>query len=168
MIAIGTSERLSFVLQGIIRGGRAPREKHWLAATRTARLIVHAKASRIPPLVPHKPCPPEPDLKNNASKRGKCVDSRTDQRQRSSATRSGAPYRSGRSIKRPMRKGPDTEKAADQAFNQGLETRCGKDCPDRILIQGAPPKQTCRTPPEQYRLSMVRFGGIGMISTQIS
>ena len=38
-----------------------------------------------------------------------------------------------------MRKGPDTEKAADQAFNQGLETRCGKDCPDRILIQGAPP-----------------------------
>ncbi len=33
-----------------------------------------------------------------------------------------------------MRKGPETDKAADQAFNRGLETRCGKDCPDRILL----------------------------------
>jgi hypothetical protein len=58
LIASGTSEFLSFVLESIVRGGRAPRKKHWLAAVPTERLIVHAKASRLPQLVPHKPCPP--------------------------------------------------------------------------------------------------------------
>ena len=38
-----------------------------------------------------------------------------------------------------MRKGPDTEKAADQAFNQGLATRCGKDCPGRTAETNLPP-----------------------------
>jgi len=82
-----TSELLSFVLKSIIRIRRAPCEKHWLAAIRTGRLIVHAKVSRIPQLVPHKPRPPEPDLKNSATKRGKCVDSRTKQCRRSRAMR---------------------------------------------------------------------------------
>ena len=58
LIASRTSEFLSFVLESIVRGGRAPREKHWFAAARTERLVVHAKASRLPQLVPHKPCPP--------------------------------------------------------------------------------------------------------------
>jgi hypothetical protein len=88
LIASGASEFLSFVLESIIRGRRAPHKKHWLAAVRTARLIVHTKVSRIPQLVPHKPRPPEPDLNDNAIKRWKCVDSRTVQRRRSSATRS--------------------------------------------------------------------------------
>lgn len=34
--------------------------------------------------------PPEPDLKNKAIKRGKCVDSRTEQRRSSRATRSAS------------------------------------------------------------------------------
>ena len=88
LVASGASEFLSFVLESIIRGRRAPHKKHWLAAVRTARLIVHTKVSRIPQLVPHKPRPPEPDLNDNAIKRWKCVDSRTVQRLRSSSTRS--------------------------------------------------------------------------------
>jgi len=58
LIASRTREFLSFVLKSIVCGGRAPSKKHWLAATRTERLIVHAKASRLPQLVPHKPRPP--------------------------------------------------------------------------------------------------------------
>ena len=112
--------------------------------------------------------PPEPDLKNSASKRGKCVDSRTDQRRRSGATRLANPISIWQINQAPDAQRARYRKAADQAFNQGLETRGGKDCPDRFLIRGAPSKQTSRTAPEQCRLSVVRFGGVGMISIQIS
>jgi hypothetical protein len=53
VIAFRTSECLSFVLESIVRSGRAPGKEHSHAAIRTARLIAHAKVSRIPPLVPH-------------------------------------------------------------------------------------------------------------------
>ena len=58
LIASGTSEFLSFVLESIIGRGRAPRKKHRFAAVPTDQLVVHAKVSRLPQLVPHKPRPP--------------------------------------------------------------------------------------------------------------
>jgi hypothetical protein len=60
VVAFGTGEFLSFVLESVIRGGRAPGKGHWRAAIRTARLIAHAKVSRIPPLIPHNRARPGP------------------------------------------------------------------------------------------------------------
>jgi hypothetical protein len=53
VVAFGTGEFLPFVLECIVRSGRASGKGHSRAAIRTARLIAHAKISRIPPLVPH-------------------------------------------------------------------------------------------------------------------
>jgi hypothetical protein len=97
-IASRTSEFLSFVLESIVRSGRAPRKKHWFAAVPTARLIVHAKVPRLPQLVPHKPRPPA-RFEKQPIKRWKCVDRWTGQRDEIGTTPS------------ETRKGQDTEKA---------------------------------------------------------
>src|SRR5262249_49603698 len=79
LIASRASEFLSFVLESVVRGGRAPRKKHRFAAVPTERLIVHAKISRLPQLVPHKPRPPA-RFEERPNQRWNCVDRRTGRR----------------------------------------------------------------------------------------
>jgi hypothetical protein len=84
LIASRTRKCLPFVLESMIRGGRASGKKHRFAAVPTERLVVHAKASWLPELVPHKPCPPA-RFEERRIKRWKCVDRRTGQRRRTAA-----------------------------------------------------------------------------------
>jgi hypothetical protein len=102
LIASRTRKCLPFVLESMIRGGRASGKKHRFAAVPTERLVVHAKASWLPELVPHKPCPPA-RFEERRIKRWKCVDRRTGQRRReprqSSARRANSKMPKERQIK---------------------------------------------------------------------